>query len=161
MSDDIPTCQGLYGSYGSYEYQVIDKELKWGRRNGKKFDFIYGNKYKVSYLNPQKVKHKNAVGVYIGCRKTRNGYKATLGCLNEKFTVDIESLVPWDGEITKEHLKLISPDKKTHLLLDGRCACKCDTSPGADPPKMKVEDFLNLPENHRCPLCNNHAAKKI
>lgn len=152
MSSEISTCS-QDGTYGTSSYGLVDDKLMWVKRNGQEFNVVRGNKYKVHYDSPQRVMHKNAVGVYIGSRNCDYGVMAILECCGKKFQVDLLALMPWDGEITGEHLKLISPKKKYHLMRDGRCACKCDSTPIAESRLVCDEDFQVMPENTRCKMC--------
>ena len=136
-------------------YDIVDGKLKWGYIGKNKFEFIIGNKYKVSHANTAIVLHKNAVGIYKGSRQFSNGCYAKLECCGKSFTVSAEALIAYDGEITEEHLKLITPIKKVHLLENGCCACKCDSSPSINPVKLCIDEFLTIPENGRCKNCNN------
>ena len=114
----------------------------------------------MSYRSPVKTLHKNAVGIYIGARHRKNSCTATLECCGKRFSITPEVLVPYEGEINEEHLKLITPIKKVHLLEYDRCACKCDSNPNIYPPKLCIDEFLTVPENKRCANCNK-LAKKI
>jgi len=146
-----------YAGYGARTYDVVDGKLKCGYHQGVRFEFIRGQKFKVSPLGPRRKRHKGAVGIYLGCRATESGYVAILECIGKKFYADADALVPWEGEITEEHLKLISPPKKTHLLIDNRCACNCDSNPYVKRPALCMEEFLKLLESHRCSNCNGIA----
>ena len=147
--------------HGTRGYSIVDGQL-WGYVGKDKFKFIIGNKYKVSHQNKAKTLHNGAVGIYKGFRRFRdreNMCYATLECCGKKFVIAAVALVPYDGAISKEHLKLITPTKKVHLLENGRCACKCDSSPNIDPPKLCIVEFLTVPENKRCTNCNKFAKK--
>ena len=140
-------------------YDIVDGLLKWGYIGKDKFEFIIGNKYKVSHQNQAMTLHKNAVGIYKGFRRRNNSCTATLECCGKRFAIAALALIPYEGEINEKHLKLITPIKKVHLLEDGRCACKCDSSPNIFPPKLCIDEFLTVPENKRCTNCNKFAKK--
>jgi hypothetical protein len=141
-------------------YDLVDGELKWGYIGKDKFEFLLGQKYKVCHQNPAMTIHRNAVGIYKGFRQNDGKCHAILECCGKKFSTNPAALVPWEGDITEEHLKLITPLKKMHLLKDGRCACKCDGGYYVNPPKLLLIDFMEVPENSRCTNCN-HIAKKV
>ena len=156
--------------YGGRRYEIVDGKLKWGYDDhGRKFEYLYGQKYRVSYLNPAQAHHRDAVGVYVGSRHG-GGYrrddsywvvpwcKAILECMGKRFQVDPAALVPWEGEVTEEHLKLISPvRKRTHLMRDNQPACGCSRGPDIGHGTLPIEDFLAIPENSRCKNCNSIA----
>ena len=144
--------------YGSATVGVEAGVLVWVKHNGKKFDVVPGNKYKVSYDNPQRMMHKNAVGIYIESRNIGScncDYRvmAILECCGKKFQVEATVLMPWDGQICKEHRKLISPKKKYHLMRNGQCACKCGEVKEAESRMLCDEDFMAIAENSRCKNC--------
>jgi hypothetical protein len=142
-------------------YDIIDGELKWGYAGKDKFEFVVGNQYKVSHESKALMRHKGAVGVYKGFQLGNDMCLAILQCGRKKFKVDAAALVPYDGEISHEHLKLISPAKKVHLVENGRCVCKCDLGGAVNPAKMLgIEEFLAIPENSRCTNCNNMMKKQ-
>jgi hypothetical protein len=145
------------GRYGGRPYDAVDDKLKWGYHQGARFEFIRGQIFKVSRVNPARRHHEGAVGIYLGCRGTESGHMAILKCLGKEFYADADTLVPWEGEITEEHLKLISARKKTHLLIDNHCACKCDSNPCVKRPALSMEEFLKVLESHRCSNCNGIA----
>jgi hypothetical protein len=158
--------------YGVRRYEIVDGKLKWGYDQGGKFEFLRGQKYKVSYLNPARARHKGAVGIYVGSRRggdyCRDGSHwvepwctAILECMGKKFAVDPAALVPWEGEITEEHLKLISPVKgRVHLIKDNQPACSCSRRSDIGHRTLPMEDFLAIPENSRCKSCN-YVAKRL
>jgi len=147
--------RGLTYGTGSRRYEVIDGELKWAEpTHGMKFEFIHGHKYQVCHLNPAMSIHKGAVGIYKGVRYRDGNYHAILVCLGKKFMVDPAALLPWEGQITEEHLKLISPLKKVHLLQGNRCACKCDSTHQINQPIVFYDEFISIPTNSRCTNCN-------
>jgi hypothetical protein len=157
MIEDERT-ESVYEGSGSRRYEAVDGRLKWGYHQGVRFEFARGQKFQVSHPGSRRKHHNNgAVGVYLGCRRTESGYMAILECLGRKFYAGAGTLVPWDGEITEEHLKLISPPKKTHLLIDNRYACKCDSGPYVNRPALCMEEFLKVLESHRCSNCNGIA----
>lgn len=143
------------------QYELVDGKLKWGQNEAGRFEFDEGLKFKVSYQSPLMTRHKGAVGVYKRSRVYRDFCLAFLDCLGKEFSVHAWSLVPYDGPILPEHKKLISPSKKTHLLEDGRCACKCDSSQGMTPPKLAIEEFMTIPDSFRCANCNRMALKLL
>lgn len=147
--------------YGIISYKLVGNKIKWIERNGQKFDIVRGNKYKVHYDNPQRAKHKNAVGVYVGSGNCEHEIMAILECCGKQFQADSLALMPWDGEITREHLKLISTKGKYHLMRDGRCACKCDSTPIAESRLLCDEDFLVKPENSRCKMCGYALKREV
>lgn len=140
-------------------YDIIDGKLKYGYIGKNKFEFIIGNKYKVLHQSPAMVLHKGAVGVYKKFGRNKGRY-VILECCGKNFTVAPESLIPYEGEIAEEHVKLITPVKKVHLFEKDKCACKCDSSPNINPMKLCIEEFLAVPENSRCTNCNRLALRK-
>ena len=158
-----------HASHGGRRYEIVDGKLKWGYGHGRKFEFLRGQKYRVSYLNPGQTHHKGAIGVYVGSRHG-GGYRrdgshcvepwctAILECMGKRFQVDPAALAPWEGEITEEHLKLISPvRKRAHLMRDNQPACGCSSKPNIGHGTLPIEDFLATPENSRCKNCNSIA----
>jgi hypothetical protein len=166
-TDDVHITRGHAG-YGARCYELESGKLKWGNAQGQKFEFVRGQKYKVSYLNPARTRHKGAVGVYVGSRHG-GGYRredsywvefwctAILKCMGKMFQVDPAALVPWEGEIAEKHLKLISPLKRAHLNCDNLPACGCSRNPDIKGGILGIEDFLTIPENSRCKNCNSIA----
>jgi hypothetical protein len=142
---------------GGRPYEAVDGRLMWGHAGGIKFEFVSGRKFRVSNLNPRRKRHEGAVGIYLGCRKTESGYMAILECCGRKFYADAGALVPWEGEITEEHIDCISERKKVHLLSDNRCACKCDNNPYVKRPTLCMDEFLKVKESCRCSNCNGIA----
>jgi len=145
------------GRYGGRPYEAVDGRLKWGYDRGTRFEFVPGEKFQVSNFNPARKRHEGAVGTYLGCRRTESGYQAILECCGRKFYADADALIPWEGEITEEHLNRISARKKVHLLSDNRCACKCDSSPYVKRPALCMEEFFKVRESCRCSNCNGIA----
>ena len=140
-------------------YRVVDGELKWGWIGKQKFPFVKGNKYQVRHASRDKALHKDAVGVLAGVRYRQNDkddiVRVVLECCGTPFHIDPIALVPYDGEITEEHVKLITPlRRKVHLAENGKCVCKCDLSPGTNPTGLVQDDFVAVPENKRCTNCN-------
>ena len=161
MDDVVQTVMEVNLSYGARPYEIVNGKLKWGYDQGHKFEFVRGQKYKVSYLNPRRTQHKGAVGVYVGSRRGRDWCKATLECMGKKLQVDASALVPWEGEITQEHLKLISPgNKRVHLMINNQPACGCSKSTDVGLGTLAMDDFLTIPENSRCNHCNSIAKKR-
>jgi hypothetical protein len=140
-------------------YDIVDGQLKWGYVDKSKFEFIIGNKYKVSHENKAMILHRGAVGIYKGFRRKNDMCQAMLKCCGKRFAIAAVALIPYEGEIIEEHLKLITPIKKVHLLENGRCACKCDSAPNINPTKLCIDEFLIVPENRRCKNCNTLARK--
>lgn len=145
------------GRYGGRPYEAVDGRLKCGHDRGSRFEFVPGKKFRVSHFTPRRKRHEGAVGVYLGCRRTESGYMAILECCGRKFYADADALVPWEGEITEEHLNCISARKKVHLLSDNRCACRCDSHPHVKRPALCMEEFLKVRESYRCSNCNGTA----
>jgi hypothetical protein len=142
-------------------YDIIGGELKWGRIGNRKFEFIIGNKYKVSRECDRKTRHKGAVGIYEGFRRKEDVCQVMLKCSDKRFAVDAADLIPYEGDIKEEHRKLVSPVKKMHLSVNGRCVCNCDTGATVNPAKLlRIEEFLNIPENSRCKNCNSIVKKQ-
>ena len=158
MDDTVVSMIKRFGSLGLRRCDIVNGRLKWGYDQGHKFEFVPGQKYQVSYLNPARTQHKCAVGVYVGSRRGRNSCKATLECMGKQFKVDALELVPWEGEITQEHLKLISPvNKRFHLMIDNQPACGCSKSLDIGLGTLDMEGFLIIPENSRCKNCKSKA----
>jgi len=148
--------------YGKSSCGTVDGRLAWVKRK-KKFKVKRGNTYQVKYDNPKRTMHKDAVGVYVGSRISKNSVMATLECCGKKFRVDATTLMPWKGEITSEHLKFISPKNKYHLKREEGSACKCDCS-GFVNPEVRLlsdEDFLSMPESTRCVKCGYALKREI
>jgi hypothetical protein len=145
------------GRYGGRQYEAVDGRLKWGYDQGTRFEFAPGKKFRVSDFTPRRKRHEGAVGIYLGCRRTESGYMAILECCGRKFYADAGTLVPWEGEITDEHLNLISARKKVHLLSDDHCACRCDSHPWVTRPALCIDEFLKVRESLRCNNCNGIA----
>lgn len=156
--NDMVEIGGAGRSYGARRYEIVNGRLKWGYAQGRKFEFVLGQKYKVSYLNPARTQHKGAVGFYVGSRHGGDWCKAIIECMGKKFQVDASALIPWEGEVTQEYLKLISPvSKRVHLMIDNLPACGCCKSPDIGLGTLGLEDFLTIPENSRCKNCNSAA----
>ena len=85
---------------GSVTVGLKGDVLAWVKRKGKKFDIAKGNKYKVSYDNPRRVIHKNAVGVYIGCRKDEYNVMAILDCCGKKFWVEKTLILRYTASVS-------------------------------------------------------------
>jgi hypothetical protein len=158
MDDTVEIKDNGFSPYVARSIKIVNDRLKYGYSQGRKFKFVRGQMYKVSYLNPSRTQHKGAVGVYIGSRHGRDWCKAILECMGKKFQVDASALIPWEGEITKEHLKLISPvNKRVHLMINNQPACGCSTNRNVGLGTLRLEDFLDIPENSRCKSCNSKA----
>ena len=162
MEDMIEIRGEAFSSYDARPLERVNGRLKYGYTKGHKFEFVPGQKYKVSYLSPARTQYKGAVGVYVSSRCGRDWCKATLECMGKRFKVDASALVPWEGEITQEHLKLISPDnKRFHLLINKQPACGCSKSPDVGLGTLDMKDFLAIPENSRCKNCNSIAKSRV
>lgn len=157
MDDEFEIMAEIYKSRGIRRLEIVNGRLKWGYHQGRKFEFVHGQKYKVSHLNPARTRHKGAVGVYVRSRAGRSSCSVTLECQGEKFQVDALSIVPWEGEITPEHRKLISPARPFHLLVDSLPICRCTKTPNVAIGTHNGDDFLIIPENSRCKNCNSIA----
>jgi len=151
MTELLETFGGTGGSY-----DAVGGRLKYGYHLGKRFEFVRGEMYKVSHAGREK-RHEGAVGIYLGSRRVDSGYMAILNCRGRKFYAPAGALAPWEGEITDEHLVLIASRKKVHLSLENRCACKCDSTPLAAPPRLPMGEFLRVAEAARCSNCNGIA----
>ena len=162
IEDTIEIRGEVFSSYGARRYEIVNGRLKYGYAQGRKFEFVRGEKYKVSYLNPARTQHKGAVSVYVGSRRGRNWCKAILECMGKKLQVDASTLVPWEGEITKDPLKLINPgNKRVYLMINNQPACGCSKNTDVGLGTLDMDDFLTIPENSRCNHCNSIAKNRV
>ncbi|OHB76380.1 MAG: hypothetical protein A2Z25_20165 [Planctomycetes bacterium RBG_16_55_9] len=106
MDDIVEIREEGLRSYGTRRIEIVNGRLKYGYVQGHKFEFIHGQIYQVSYLNPARTQHRGAVGVFVGSRVGKEWCKAILKCKRKRFQVDASALAPWEGEITEEHLNL-------------------------------------------------------
>ena len=74
MEDAIEIRNEGFSSYGTRRLEIVNGWLKYGYTKGRKFEFVPGYKYKVSYINPARTQHKGAVGIYVGAGRGRHWF---------------------------------------------------------------------------------------